>query len=249
MNARARDIGGDPPEGALLAAEYVLGVLDANGRGNAEARMHREPAFANEVAWWEHRFAPLVDEIMPVPVPFALWPRIQTAVGIAQTTSNTRAGTDNGSLWQSLGLWRWLSAGGFAAAAASLFALFIALQQPKPVPQPAAHELVATMTRDDGRALFAATIDANTGKLVVVPVGVDIPADRVAELWLIPPGDVPHSLGLLDPQHARPITVPAALRAALGTKALVAVTLEPPGGAPHGSPTGPVIAKGEIAVL
>lgn len=249
MNARARDIGGDPPEGALIAAEYVLGLLDANGRRNVESRIDREPAFAAEVGGWELRFAPLIDEIVPVPAPLALWPRIQVAVGIAPVNSNAPSRTDNGSLWQSLSLWRWLSAGGFAAAAASLFALFLSTQQPMQSPQPVARELVATMTQEDGRALFAATIDANTGKLVIVPIGVDIPAGKVAELWLIPHGDVPHSLGLLDPQHARPIIVPATLRAALGAKALVAVSLEPPGGAPHGSPTGPIIAKGEIALL
>jgi len=248
MNTRAQDIGTDPPEGALTAAEYVLGVLDAAARRTAEARMDREPSFAIEVAGWQSRFAPLIDKIVPVPVPFALWPRIQLAVGIAATGSTSPRG-EGASIWRSLGLWRWLSAGGFAAAAASLFALFIVVQQPKPLPPIAGRELVATMTQDDGKALFAATIDATTGKLVIVPIGVKVPADRVAELWIIPPGDVPHSLGLLDPQHARPITVPATLRAALAAKALVAVSLEPPGGAPHGQPTGPIIAKGEIAVL
>ena len=251
MNTRVQDIAGEPPEGALTAAEYVLGVLDAAARAAAQARIDREPTFAGEVASWERRFAPLIDEIVPVPVPFALWPRIQSAVGIASANSNDPRNAEGGSFWQSLNLWRWLSAGGFAAAAASLFALFIAVQQPKPVAprEPVARELVATMTQDDGKALFAATIDANTGKLVIVPIGVNIPADKVAELWLIPPGDVPHSLGLLDAQHAQPITVPATLRAALGAKALVAVSLEPPGGAPHGQPTGPIIAKGEIALL
>jgi anti-sigma-K factor RskA len=247
MNTRAQDIGTEPPEGALVAAEYVLGVLDAASRGGAEARMRREPAFAAEVSAWELRFAPLIEQIVPVPPPLALWPRIQLAVGIAPVASRSRS--EGGSVWNSLGFWRWLTAGGFAAAAVSLFALFVATQQPKPAQPPAARELVATMTQDDGRALFATTIDAASGKLVIVPIGVSIPADRVAELWLIAPGDVPHSLGLLDPQHPRPITVPATLRGALAAKALVAVSLEPPGGAPHGSPTGPIIAKGEIAVL
>ena len=249
MNTRASDIGGDPPEGALTAAEYVLGVLDAASRRNADARMQRDPAFAGEVVAWEQRLSPLIDEIVPVPAPFALWPRVQAAVGISLSSASSAAREPAATFWRRLGLWRTLSAGAFAAAAASLFALFLVLQHPRPMPLPAARELVATMTQDDGKALFAATIDATTGRLVIVPLAVDIPADRVAELWLIPPGDVPHSLGLLDPRHARPIIVPATLRAALAAKALVAVSLEPPGGAPHGQPTGPIIAKGEIALL
>ncbi len=78
---------------------------------------------------------------------------------------------------------------------------------------------------------------------------VAIPAGRVPELWLIPPGGVPHSLGLLDPTKANSVIVPKDLIAALGPHAVVAVTFEPPGGGPGGKPSGPIIAKGEIALL
>lgn len=244
MNMRA-DIMGEPPEGALTAAEYVLGVLDAATRRRALARTQHDAAFAVDVRAWEQRLAPLLDEIAPVPVPLALWPRIQAAAGIA-TDGADRAYRPG--WWQSLPLWRWLSVAGFAAAAASFAALFLATRArvPVPVTPPA---LVATMQQDDGKVLFTATIDAASGQLVVMPLGVDIPADRVAELWLIPPGDKAHSLGLIDARHARPVVVPAALRSALAAKALVAVSLEPPGGAPQGQRTGPIIAKGEIARL
>ena len=184
MSTRPFDIAGEPPEGTLTAAEYVLGVLDPAARRTAAARIEREPAFAAEVAGWESRLVPLLDEVVPVPVPFAVWPRIQAALGMAAPASRA-----DSSLSQSLGFWRWLSAGGFAAAAASLFALFIATRSPPPLkidlPPPPAHELVAKMTQDDGKALFVVTIDANSGKLVIQPLDVNIPADRVAELWII----------------------------------------------------------------
>ncbi|TLY47393.1 MAG: anti-sigma factor [Gammaproteobacteria bacterium] len=245
MNTRA-DIIGEPPEGALTAAEFVLGVLDASARRDAQARAQRDAAFAAEIRAWEERFAPLLDEIVPVPVPFALWPKIQAAIGIAESSKNDASHA--GEWWQSLRLWRWLSVAGFAAAAASFAALFLATRAPTPVPA-SMQELVATMQQDDGKPLFTATIDAASGKLIVMPLGVSIPADRTVELWLIPPGDKPHSLGLIDAQHAWPVLVPTALRSALAAKALVAVSIEPPGGAPHGQPTGPIIAKGEIALL
>ena len=245
MNTRA-DIAGEPPEGALTAAEYALGVLDAGARRAAQARAQRDAAFAADVRAWEGRLAPLLDEIAPVPVPFALWPRIQAATGIV--AANTPNAARDSEWWQSLRLWRWLSAAGFAATAASLAALFLVTRAPAPVPAPMP-ELVATMQQDDGKTLFTATIDAASGKLIVMPLGVSIPTDRVVELWLIPPGDKPHSLGLIDAQHAWPVVVPMALRSALAAKARVAVSVEPPGGAPQGQPTGPIIAKGEIALL
>lgn len=249
MNTRASDLLREPPEGALTAAEYVLGVLDAAARRAAQLRLAREPAFASEVTAWQSRLVPLIEEIVPVPAPLSLWPRIASAAGIRDRATPATRQAD-GSLLQSLRFWRWLSAGAFTAAAASLAALFFAAHAPQPIPVPQpGQELVATMAQDDGKALFVATIDPTSGKLVVLPISVVIPAGRVAELWLIPPGDVPHSLGLLDPQHAQPVSVPANLRAALGPKAIVAVTVEPPGGAPGGKPSGPIIAKGEIALL
>jgi anti-sigma-K factor RskA len=251
MNTRASDTFRDPPDGALSAAEYVLGVLDAAAIRHAETRLSREPTFALDVAAWQSRLMPLINEIAPVPVPFGLWPRVLAASGIDSNAWPARKPVDKPSWFDSLSIWRWLAAGGFAATAASLAALFVALH-PAPTPTPptlVVQQMTATLAQDDGKALFVATIDATNGKLVMLPLAVAIPAGRVAELWLIPPGDAPHSLGLVDPQHAQPVTVPASLRAALGPKALVAVTIEPPGGAPGGKPTGPIIAKGEIALM
>lgn len=241
----------NPPEGSDAAAEYVLGVLSAAERRAATERLAREPAFGREVAAWEARLMPLIDEIAPVPAPFALWPRIRAAVGLGDPNRAAEAGpriVPPAGLWQSAPFWRWLTAGAFAAAAASLAALFLVSRIAAP-PQPAAPPMVAKMVQDDGKSLFLATVDALHGTMVVQPTTVEIPAGRVPELWLIPPGDVPHSLGLLDPSRANSVIVPKDLLAALGPHAIVAVTVEPPGGGPGGKPSGPIIAKGELALL
>ena len=75
------------------------------------------------------------------------------------------------------------------------------------------------------------------------------PADvqgRVPELWLIPPGEAPKSLGLVSVDKAQLVVVPKALLRALAKGSTLAISLEPPGGAPQGVPTGPIIAKGGI---
>jgi anti-sigma-K factor RskA len=69
------------------------------------------------------------------------------------------------------------------------------------------------------------------------------------ELWLIPPGEKPHSLGLIDPDRPVTISVPASLLPKVNSEAILAVSLEPPGGSPTGQPTGPVIANGKLAAL
>jgi len=252
MNTTAGNTTPEPPEREDLAAEYVLGVLAAADRASAARRVASEPSFAREVAAWETRLMPLIDEVAPVPPPYALWPRILASVGLPAGTvgaASARAVEPPG-FWQNTPVWRWLTAGGFAAAAACLVALLLTPRiAPTPVEQPPGKPLVAKMVQDDGKSLFLATVDARVGTVVVQPTTVDIPVGRVAELWLIPPGESPHSLGLLDPTRANAVVVPKQWVAALGPRAIFAVTVEPPGGGPGGKPTGPIIAKGEISLL
>ena len=53
----------------LLAAEYVLGVLDVSARRAAEARVADDRAFARMVADWQNRLSPLDDEYATVTPP------------------------------------------------------------------------------------------------------------------------------------------------------------------------------------
>jgi anti-sigma-K factor RskA len=69
------------------------------------------------------------------------------------------------------------------------------------------------------------------------------------ELWLIPAGDKPHSLGLIAPGRPVRIEVPRDLVERISAESALAVSMEPPGGSPTGQPTGPVIASGKLTSL
>lgn len=91
---------------------------------------------------------------------------------------------------------------------------------------------------------------ADPAPSLVVPVPA--PADaqgRVPELWLIPPGEAPRSLGLVSIDKAHTVSVPADIRRALAVGSTLAISLEPQGGAPQGVPTGPIVAKGGIQAI
>lgn len=250
MNTPADAIDEVPPDGDL-AGEYVLGVLGADERRAAAQRIGRDPGLAREVADWEERLMPLIDEIAPVPTPYALWPRIRAAAGLAPAAGLPAAHGDarGDGVWQSAPFWRWLTAGAFATAAASLVALYIAPRTVAPPTQQVVEPLYAKMSQDDGTTLFTATVDTARGTMLVLPTTVQIPAGRVPQLWLIPPGGSPHSLGMLDPSKANAVVVPKDLLASLGPRSIVAVSVEPPGGSPGVAPSGPIIAKGEISML
>jgi anti-sigma-K factor RskA len=221
------------PEDELLAAEYALGVLAGAERAAAEQRVTRERGFARLVAEWEQRLAPWAAEVAEVAPPSQVWDRIAASLP---------APTQRAGLWQSLAFWRGLSFAAGALAAACLAAVIYlgTLTQQQP--------LVATI-EGGGHRHFVATIDTRRGSIAVVPAAFSADATRVPELWLIPPDGRPRPVGLLRADQAVTFTLPADLAAFAKRDAVLAVSLEPPGGSTTGLPTGPVIATGKLTSL
>src|SRR4030095_5288362 len=171
------------------------------------------------------RLAGQTAEVAPPP---QLWDRIADALP---------AQTQRGGLWQSIAFWRALSLAAGALAAACLAGLIYlgAFTQQQ--------ALVATI-EGGGNRQFVATIDTRRGTVAVVPAAFSADATRVPELWLIPPDGRPRSVGLLRPDQSVTLTLSPELAALAKDNAVLAVSLEPPGGSTTGLPTGPVIATG-----
>jgi len=249
---------GQPPSADILAGEYVLGVLDAAQRSEAEQRIAKDPGFARLVRQWENRLAPMLDTLGNEAVPAHVWPRIRTALGWPAV------GAGAPRAWQRTGFWQGMTA---LAAVVALVAVFSRGQlepvapvappvavTPTPPPTPSEPEQatkpVTPLVHDDGTPGWLASVDKAQGKVLMVPVPAAADAaGRAPELWLIPAGGTPRSLGLVSINRAHTVTVPDALRDALVNGSVLAITLEPSSGAPQGIPTGPIIAKGDIATL
>ena len=228
-----------PAEGAnLVAAEYVLGVLGGEERREVERRLAHEPALADEVAFWEERLGVLADAVPPVAPPPQAWTRIAAAISAsARPTPASR-----GSVWNSLAFWRAFGIGAGALAAASIAALAYLGVTPSP-----RAPLLATLGGTAGQPHFVAAVSGGT--LVVVPAALLTTDPRALELWLIPSGDRPHSLGLIQPGQPIRLNIPPPLVDRVTADATLAVSIEPPGGSPTGQPTGPVIAHGKLTSL
>lgn len=246
--------GGDLPEDEALAAEYVLGVLDHATRERVAARIAREPAFAATVDAWDAHFDAWTQRVSPVAPGVHVWPRVRTALGWSPVDTGKPT-----SRWQDIRTWQ--AATALAASIAAVAVLFALRERPAPpplivarpvqVPAPApVPRPVTVLARDDGSTAWVASIDASTGSVHMVPVPA--PADaagRANELWIIPAGQAPISLGRLSSDATQTVELPAAARAALRIGATLAVTLEPPVGIPHAAPTGPIIGRGVIEHL
>ena len=206
-----------------LAAEYVLGTLDA-----AEARAVRDnPAMAVAVAEWEARLAPLLVLMPPEAPPPDLWARIeQTLGGPAPVASAMRIP------WFS----RFWAVGATAVAAG--LAVLMVTQRPEPAPL-----MTVLLTSQEAPAFL---VEADRGGEIRLAAlnNQAVPEGRVRELWALPMGaTAPTSLGLV-PADGRISVRPASIRPEPGM--LIEITLEPPGGSPIGRPTGPILFIGRL---
>jgi anti-sigma-K factor RskA len=222
------------PEDELFAAEVALGVLAGAERTAAERRMARDRGFALMVSTWEERLAPWAVEIAEVPAPLAVWDRIAATLPAEAPKS--------AGWWQNIAFWRGLSLATGALAAACLGALIYLGNAPQQAPLSAGID-------GGGHRHFVATIDTSRGRIAVVPAAYSADATREPELWLIPADGKPRPLGMLRADRAVTIAIPPDLAALTVSNAVLAVSLEPPGGSPTGQPTGPVIATGKLTSL
>jgi anti-sigma-K factor RskA len=246
--------GTEPPPDDVLAGEFVLGVLDTSRHRQAQARVDGDRAFAQRVAEWERRLAPWLSDIQPVEPPAQVWARICLRLGWQDSEPPPT------SLWQSLSFWRSATVLSTVVAVAAIVWILQSVRTPLPQPPPVAREQpappetgakpVTPLDRDDGTPGWLASVDVSHGTVLMVPVpSAPDPQGRVTELWLIPAGKAPRSLGLVSIDKSYTVKVPEDVRAALVTGSVLAVTLEPPAGVPHPAPTGPIIAKGAIQDL
>jgi len=70
----------DSPEYDLLAAEYVIGLLDPQEARVVRAAAQRDPAMRGAIALWQARLAPLSLAIPEVAPPTQLWAQIERRI-------------------------------------------------------------------------------------------------------------------------------------------------------------------------
>jgi anti-sigma-K factor RskA len=215
-----------------LAGEYLLGTLDAAERRTAEARLASDPAFRAAVAAWESRLQPLADGAAPVEPPDGLLERI-----LQRIDGESRSPAANVvALRRRVRRWR-LTSGILGAAAAALAGVvFLDLAAP---PEQGV-EFVAVLTAEGAAPKFVATVNVAEGTLSIRRVGEAPPPDKSYELWAIGPGQDPRSLGVVDEASlSRTLDHPPG-------DLTLAISLEPAGGSPTGTPTGPVVFSGAL---
>lgn len=204
-----------------LAAEYVLGTL----RGRARRRFERwfvSPQVVQLVKAWERRLAGLEPPMESVVPPDTVWRGIEEKLALRRRQRAPSV--------------RWLT----VAAAAAFFAVvgYFALRQQEPVQVPALASTERAFLQKDAATIYwrVEVLGDNQELSLHVHVVHDLPPGKSHELWALPEGGAPVSLGLMPHtgDHHRVLT--SAQREALSRSRQVAVSLEAEGGSTTGAP-------------
>ena len=227
----------DPELRDRLAGEYVLGTMTGSVRRNFERMLKEDILLRRAVEDWDWRLNPLVDALPPTKPPRRVWRKIKRDVH-----KSREAGL---AFWNRVNFWRGI---GLAAASFALFLIFkpIQLIPPETVPQ-----YVIMFMDSTSKVAWYLRIEENSRNLLVKAITPpSIATDKDHELWLLlPGGQAPRSLGLLPQTGLSKLIieqseVPEFLRATG-----LAVSVEPQGGSPTGTPTGPVIMQAPVISL
>lgn len=227
----------------LLAAEHALRLLEGEELIEARRLQVEDSAFAAEVSAWEERLAPLFDQIAPVAPGQHVWQRVQRVIGGAEPRGDVVALRRTVRRWQGLA--------GLAAAATLAVALVAVPPLLRPPAAPPAAErpppvLIASLGDQELPGSVAVTFVPGAGDLLVAASAIERPPGRDHQLWIIPEGGTPISLGVISTEEPLKRRLSPALAGQFRVGAIVALSREPAGGSPTGQPTGPVVAAGEL---
>lgn len=238
-------------EDRLLAAELAIGLLAGEERSRAEARASDDVDFAREVEWWQQQLAPLLETGADVPPPEHLRERIEARlrVPVLDTPALNEPLRGRAADGRRAARWRWIGIGGALGALAASIVAWVVTPPPPVAPPPviarAPSLLVASLASTSGDAKPVTIVIERERATVRLAGAIDVPSNRVGQLWRIAPGGKPISLGVLPAVTASRLRLARATLPVAGDQ--VAISVEPSGGSPTGQPTGPVIAAGALA--
>ncbi len=209
---------------SALAAQYALGTLRGNARLHFEKRLAQELELTQILGRWQTLLAPLENNTQQQIPPERVWKKIQLSLPPQKTTSSWN--------WNYLG---WALAAGLAAI---VLVPYFTSRSPELAP------LVVLNRSDAAKGQWIVNADSERKTLQLVPVQPrEIAANNSLQLWAIPSGAKPISLGLVNASQSTQLTVG---NVTLSPGTTIAISLEPQGGSPTGQPTGPVIFSGTL---
>lgn len=244
-----------------IAGEYVLGTLSRKEWVEAFKLVETNPHFASLVNDWEQRLAPLEVSNDAVAPPLGSWHMLAERLEQHQKLQAELKSLDDVSLAddgfeepfplndnviamkRSRNRWRGLALGAMALAAGFIGLQAAGIYLPY-LPRPAAEgRFVAVLNPDGATPGFVIRVDVGAKRLDIERLVNEAPSGKDYELWLIEPEQKPKSLHVVGRDKVQRVSY---AEADDQTPVTFAITLEPEGGSPTGSATGPIVFSGQL---
>jgi anti-sigma-K factor RskA len=249
----------------MLAARYAVGIMRGAARRRFESHSRQSATVRARTLLWQERLHAIMELPSPIHPSPNVWKRIENSLQALpqrvlqaapklQQLQATLARLHKQLVW-----WRAGAAfAGIAAVAGTLFSLQTSqhlegrgqqiAQLEKQIQQQAAQQqvqYVAVLADEKSDASVLVTFDPDKKRLVLQRVGgYQEAADKSLQLWALPPGQAPQSLGVMGNDKVLKLT---AAPDQIKNVPTLAISLEPKGGVPSsGGPTGPVLFKGAL---
>jgi len=147
-------------------------------------------------------------------------------------------------LWDDVLFWR-RATGVLATLSLALFVAAIVSRGPADF---SAMPIIAVVRDGEQHPIWAIRLARGPHRIAADSLRAQpVPADRVYQLWLsVPDATAPHQLGLLPQSGRKRIAVSPENARLLASSGELVVTLEPPGGSPGSTPSGPTVFRGTL---
>ncbi len=215
-----------------LASEYALGTLHGPARKRFARLLRDDADLSRTVLEWQERLAPIAQAVAPVNPPKRVWRKIEQRIQRLQPQTRW---FDSLNFWRSLAL--------FASSFAFALLLFFGFAPQRD----AAPTYVAVLADSTHQPVMTVRYTRGNRELEINIIHApDLAADRSLELWSLPKGGAPQSLGLIAASGAIKLKLAAQSASTMPDIPALAVSLEPKGGSSTGAPSGPVLYSGSL---
>jgi anti-sigma-K factor RskA len=248
-----------------LALRYAIGILRGGARRRLEAYARQNASVRARILLWQERIVSLMELPAPAHPSPNVWKRIENSLQtvpkrvLQASPQLQQLQSKIAKLRQHLVWWRAGAAFAGVAAVVGTLVTFQSMQSlegrgeqiaqlEKQLQQQAAQQqiqYVAVLADEKADASVLVTFDPDKKRLLLQRVGgYQEAADKSLQLWALPPGQAPQSLGVMGADKVLKLT---AAPEQIKNVPTLAISLEPKGGVPSSTgPTGPVLFKGAL---
>lgn len=234
------DLNNPERDSDLTAAELAFGLLDTEAAREALRLQADDRRFADEVRRWQAVADDWLERLDNKDAVPDLLPQIEKQLDASQRPADLFAGSMR-SPWKT-----WALTSLAATVILTIALAFTLAVRDRPVAK-APVQFAANVTQisdAEGTPLLSAVYERDKGTLTL-RVAKLAKGGKVPELWVIPEGGKPRSLGLLGSDKIA-VEISPDLRALLVEGASLAITLEPNTGARHAAPSGTIIGTAKL---